>query len=452
MRVIPWQAGSIERWRAASWRLSTTAIWLGGIVIVGLTLRLVWVFYTDTIPLGGDPHWYFVVANNIARGFGFVAARNELFEIPGPGEPTAFWPPAYPIILGGLWKVIGISLTSAKVFNAVLGALTIPFIYALGRHIFDKRVGLLAAGLFAVFPNAIAWTPLLFPEELFILLFVAALWVLVAFPTTERGHWLPLIAFGALVGVAALTRGQGTVLIPIAAIYWLMRAGWLPALRSTAIVVLTAAAVISPWTIRNWVELDAFVPISTNSGAALRAGHAPDSTGTTMWTSDYIDGFYMWQSLYRPDWEVRGYREYTNLAISYAFSHPQREIELAGYKIYHLYRSDSGVIPWLNTVGATPIEPQWLQDALWWVFDYSYYTLLFVALGSMILWFRRDPNRLLLVNVVALWTIFHIVFLGEPRYHIPLFPIFTIAAAGGLLMAAATARAALDRLRPSRPS
>ena len=438
------------RWRIESLRVSTLALWLGGFFVLGLTLRLVLVFYTDTIPLGGDPHWYYVVAINIARGFGFVASRNELFEIPGPGEPTAFWPPAYPIVLGGLWKVIGVSLTSAKVFNAVLGALAIPFVYDLGRRIFDRRVGLLAAGLFAVFPNAIAWTPLLFPEELFVLLFVAALWVILAFPIAERGRWVPVAAFGALVAVATLARGQGAALIPIALLYWLMRAGWRPALRSTAVALLAAAVVIAPWTIRNWVELDAFVPIATNSGAALRAGHAPDSTGTTKWTKDYINGFYMWQSLYRPDWEVQGYREYTRRAIEYAFTHPKHELELTGWKVYHLYRTDSSVIPWLTTLGATPIEPAGLEDALWYVFDSSYYALLFAAVLTVPFWFRRNADRLLPLNILLWWTVFHIVFLGEPRYHVPLYPLMSIAAVGGSLAALAAARAAFERWRSER--
>jgi 4-amino-4-deoxy-L-arabinose transferase-like glycosyltransferase len=350
-------------------------------------------------------------------------------------------------VLAGFWKVLGIdaasdvglpsgaSLTSAKVLNAVLGALTIPFVYALGRRIFDRRVGLFAAGLFAIFPNAIAWTPLLFPEQLFVLLFVAALWVLVAFPAASGRPWVPLVAFGVLVGLATLTRGQGAVLVPIAAVYWLTRAGWRPAVSSTAIALLAAAAVIAPWTVRNGVELHAFVPISTNSGAALRAGHAPDSTGTTMWTRDRIDGFRMDESLYRPDWEVQGYREYTSRAIGYALTHPRRELALARSKVYHVYRSDSGVVPWLTTLGSTPIKPQALEDALEPLFDYAYYALLFVALASVPFWLRRNPDRLLLVSVVLLWTLFHVLFLGEPRYHVPLYPVFSIAVAAGVWLA-----------------
>ena len=436
------------QWRIDAIRLSSTVIWVGGLSLVGLALRLIWVFYTDTIPLGGDPHWYYVVGINIAQGFGFVASRNELWEIPGPGAPTAFWPPGYPFALGALFKVFGVGIATAQVLNAVLGALTIPFVFSLGKHIFDRRAGLIAAGLFAVFPNVIAGTPLLFPEPLFGLIFVIALWLLVTRSPADSNGWRTVVAFGLLAGMAALTRGQGTLLLPIAGLYWLASSGWRTAAQSTAIAAVAAAAVIAPWTIRNAVELHAFIPISTNSGAALRVGHNEDSIGTTKWTDDDVGGFKMWESPYRPDWEVQGYREYTKLAIGYALTHPVHEVELAGRKIYRLYRSDSTVLPWLTTLGATPLEPGGLEPALRYVLDVSYYGLIFVAIASAIFWFRRLPSRWLLVNVLLVWTLFHVAFLGEARYHIPLYPLFFIAAAGGGLAIYDRARAVFDR-RPA---
>lgn len=443
-------AAVCRRWLADGARVPSLALWLGALFGIGLTLRLVWVFYTDTIPLGGDPAWYLNVAANLAQGEGFAANHNEVGQLPRPPEVTAFWPPGYPFALAAVFKLSGVSVTSAQVLNAVLGALTVPFIYGLGSAIFDRRVGLLAAGLFAVFPNVIAGTPLLFSEPLFTLIFVAALWLLVVEPADRK--WLPLVAFGALTGLAMLTRGQGAVLVPIAAVFWLARDGWRAALRSSAVALLVAFAVIAPWTVRNAIELHAFVPISTSSGTALRSGHAPESVGTTKWTHDEIDGFYMWESLYRPDWEVKGYREYMRLAVDYALTHPKRETELGGLKIYHLYRSDAEVIPWLTTLGATPLEPDGLEDALWHVFDSSYYLLFFAAIASAPFWLRRDANRLLLASVFVFWTLFHVLFLGEPRYHIPLYPFFAIAVVGGLSIAIARGLAALERLRQRGPA
>lgn len=444
MRAFPPLGLSLPRWRAQILRIPAVAPWLGAITLLALALRLVWVFYTDTLPLGGDPHWYYVVGSNLAHGHGFVAQPNPIFgEIPGPGKPTAFWPPGYPFALAALFKLTGVGFTPAQIMNAVLGALTVPFVYALGKSIFDQRAGLLAAGIFAVFPNVIAGMPLLFPEPLFTLIFFAAILLLTVRPS-ER-PWLAYASFGALAGLACLTRGQGAVLFPVAVTYWLARDGWRPALRSTTLALLAAVLLITPWTLRNAVELHAFIPISTNSGAALRVGHGPESIGTTKWTHDKVDGYDMEQSMTSPDREAKAYRAYTRLAIDYALTHPMRELELTKLKLWNLYRSDAEIIPWITTLGTTPLKPDGLDDALWRVFDVTYYTLFLAAVVSLPLWVRRKPERVLLASVFVFWTLFHVAFLAEPRYHVPLFPAFAIAVAGGMWIAFDNARSALRR-------
>jgi 4-amino-4-deoxy-L-arabinose transferase-like glycosyltransferase len=296
---------------------------------IGLALRLFWVFYTESYPIGGDLRWYFIVATNLASGYGYVSNSNPspIFgELVGPGDPTAFWPPGYPLVLAGYWKVFPRGLESAEVFHAVLGALTVPLVYLLGAKLFDRRVGLSAAALFALFPNAIVWTPLVLSEHLFTFVFVAALWLLAVSGERDRAAWPLLVAIGFLTGVALLTRGQGVVLVPVMAVYWALRSGWRDAARSTALTLVVAVAVIAPWTARNWVELDAFVPISTNTSTVLRQGHSPESTGTHVWPDDVIDGFRPWESLYDPETEVTAYREYPGRAIDYALTHPWREV------------------------------------------------------------------------------------------------------------------------------
>jgi 4-amino-4-deoxy-L-arabinose transferase-like glycosyltransferase len=440
------------RWRIEGLRVPLWAVALGGMTLLGFALRLIWVLHTDAIPLGGDPHWYYTVGINIASGDGFVAARDEIWEVPGPGEPTAFWPPGYPFALGALFWLFGASVTTAQVLNALIGAMTVPLVFGLGARIFSRGVGLAAAGLFAVFPNVIAGTPVLFAEPLFTLISTATLLALVS-SSSKDARWLPYLGVGLLIGLAALTRGQGFVLVPIAATYWLLTSGWRRGARSTAIALLTTIAVIAPWTVRNAVELHAFVPVSTNSSAVLRIGHFDGADGAVRWSDDEIDGFTMLQSIYHTEWEVKGYREYQRLAIEYAFSHPGDEVVLSGKKVYHLYKTDSDVIPWLETLGATPLEPSWLKDTLHNVLDYGYYTMLFAAVGSTLLWARRrDANRLLLLVIIAYWTLFHIVFIGDPRYHQPLYPLFFISLAAGLSIAAPALLRAMAGPRGAAPT
>ncbi len=436
--------------RAQAIRISSTVLWVAAITTVALALRLFWVFYTDAVPAGGDPNWYLVVGINLAKGFGYVAPRDRnLYQIVGPGQPTAFWPPGYPFAFAALFKLFGVSVTHAKVLNAALGAATVPFVFGLGSSIFGRRAGLTSALVFAVLPSAIVWTPVLFPEPLFTLLFVAALWLLVA-PAPASLPWRNVVAFGLVTGMATLTRGEGAVLVPVAITYWLARGGLRPAARQAAVALAVMIATIAPWTIRNAVELHAFVPVSTNGGSVLRSGHSPEATGYTLWTTDEVNGVSMEQSLFRPDWEVESYRVYTRRAIGYAFTHPVREVQLSGLKLYHTYRSDAGMMPWLTTLGSTPLHPAGLRDALWYLLTYSYYVLFFATVASVPFWLRREPGRLLLSAVFVFWSLFHIVFTGDVRYHIPLLPLFAIALVGGAQSAVDVARGAFARLKAGR--
>ncbi|MEX0786980.1 MAG: hypothetical protein WD939_10110, partial [Dehalococcoidia bacterium] len=91
-----------------------------------------------------------------------------------------------------------------------------------------------------------------------------------------------------------------------------------------------------------------------------------------------------------------------------------------------------------------------LEDAMRLLLDYAWYALAFAATLLLPFWVRRDANGLLLVNVVVVWTLFHIAFLGEPRYHIPLYPLFIIAAVSGAASAIAKGRTLYERRFQSR--
>src|SRR3989304_6220229 len=213
--------------RPASWLARASPfLWATAVFAVALALRLAWVLSVDTQPAVSDPQLYHVLATNIAEGRGYVMLRAEgdHFLAGEGGQPTAWAPPGYPMALAAVYKLFGAGADSAKVFNAVAGALAVAFTYGVGRLAFGHRAGVLGALLFAFFPSHIVWSSSVLSESLFSLLFVAALWVLlVARPPNQqadtprlltnlarRAGWLTGAAlFGVLVGLATLTRGQG---------------------------------------------------------------------------------------------------------------------------------------------------------------------------------------------------------------------------------------------------
>src|SRR3972149_736591 len=87
-----------------------------------------------------------------ASGRGFVLDN---------GEDTAFWPPGYALALSSVYVLFGSGLTVAKLFNAVLGALTVLPAYGIGAAVFSPRAGLAAALVLALYPGHIFWTPIL---------------------------------------------------------------------------------------------------------------------------------------------------------------------------------------------------------------------------------------------------------------------------------------------------
>lgn len=417
------------------------------VVLVGLTLRVVWVLWVDPFPFG-DTYWYVNVAQNLIEGHGFAANPHGLFEPPGVPKATAYYPPLYPLTLAALWKVIGFSLTSGKLLNACLDTLTIFFVYDTGRRVFDRRAGLAAAAVYALLPNAIAWLPLLLSETLFTFLFLAALWVLVASrPWADARRPAVPGLFGLLAGLAVLTRGLGVVLPASALIFWLARDGRRAALRQLLLALVAAAAVIAPWTARNWIVMGTPIVVSSNTGYNLRIGHSEGANGTFGFLPDTIDGVESWRSLDRPDWEVRGYRAHTRRALGYALTHPLRELELATSKIYYLYRSDAEMAPAL-TAWSAPLEPQALEGVLEPLVTATWFLLLFAAVASAFVWLRRTPQRLLLAAVFLFWTAFHVIFFGLARYHLGLLPLMAVVATGGTAESLAAARTWMLRSRP----
>jgi hypothetical protein len=98
----------------------------------------------------------------------------------------------------------------------------------------------------------------------------------------EGASWGRWLLAGALFGVLALVRPEYlaiAVLVAIAVFAREAAADWRRSLLRAAIFLGALALVVVPWTIRNAVALDRFVPISTGGGQVLFAGTYLPSDG-----------------------------------------------------------------------------------------------------------------------------------------------------------------------------
>jgi 4-amino-4-deoxy-L-arabinose transferase-like glycosyltransferase len=238
---------------------------LAAIVAAGVVLRALYLFTIARNVTGiGDWHFYHWQANLIADGRGFL---DPFALLNGDEVPSAAHPPLYPLALAVVSKLGGNGELSHRSLGLLLGAATIVVIALLARRVAGERAGLVAAGLAAAYPVLVAADGALMSESLYGLLVAGGL--LAGWDLLERPRPWVAAAAGALVALAALTRSEALLLLPLLVLPVAWRGG--PAGRWARMAAAVAAfgLVLSPWMIRNATTFERFVPISTNDATVI---------------------------------------------------------------------------------------------------------------------------------------------------------------------------------------
>jgi 4-amino-4-deoxy-L-arabinose transferase-like glycosyltransferase len=238
---------------------------LPAIAAAGVVIRVLYtLFEAPWPPAGLDDQFYFsALPKLVADGEGFV--NPFLFVLQGGVSlPTAEHPPLHTVVLAGLAELGGTSPDAQRLTGAVFGAGTIVVIGLLARRLAGDRAGLLAAGLAAVYPVLVATDGALMSESLYVALVGAGL--LAALRLADAPGAGPAALLGAIVALAALTRSEALLMLPLV-LLGILRTR--PGRRAAAVAVAAFAVVLIPWTARTWSAFDQPVAISTNSGSAI---------------------------------------------------------------------------------------------------------------------------------------------------------------------------------------
>jgi len=243
---------------------------LAAILVLGLGLRL------DNAWKGRAPVFdaaaYATLAANLDHGDGFTLGRAAT-------QPATNYSPGLPLLVAGLYKLSGgVHQRLARLALALIGALAVLFTYLIGRRLSGPPAGLVGAAAVAVYPALLEYQGMLMGEPLATTLLAGA--VLAVLWATDGGNRRWLLP-GALFGALALVRPEYLAIAVLAGLVVLLRGR--RDLRSSAvragILLAGLAVVVAPWTIRNAIELDRFVPVSTGGGQVLFAGSYLPSGG-----------------------------------------------------------------------------------------------------------------------------------------------------------------------------
>lgn len=358
----------------------------------------------------GDSVFYHNVAHALAMGAGY----ND----PWGRGLTAQWPPAYPAALAVLYKLFGWHLAPAKGLNIAFAAVTIALTYLLARRIFDRRVAFLGAMLLAIFPGQIYFSTLVLAESMFAMVFLLVLLLALAW-TVQRpaSGWWQVLLIGLLVGLAGMVRAEGVFLAVVLVALWALTVRpWRTVARYGAITALGVVLALTPWTVRNAIQLHEFIPLRANAARTIGSALDPETTGVGI--GEPLPGS-------------------VGEGLSYQLGHPWEFLSSAGEKLRALYDDDADGIRKIQEPalpGGAPAyqaplsgeeEARWRRLANGYFFAVGAAALVAAALCLL----RRNRASLILVVAGLGWTLLFTFFNAFSRYHFPIVPLIAILAA-----------------------
>ena len=338
----------------------------------------------------------------------------------GDNPPTAFRPPGWPVVLAGVYGVSAPVTehrwTAARVAQALIGTLAVALIGLLAWRLLGPAGGLAALALAAVDTTLLGVGASLMSEPLFVCLVAGSL--LAALAAREGGRrWL--VAAGVLIGLATLVRTNGLVLVPVLALLASRRP------RDWAVVAGCAVLAIAPWTVRNVVVMDAFVPVASYFGTGL-AGTFNESTRTR---TDHPGG---WQSPRNvPELrdvhlsgmsELDKQAELRRRALRHLREHPGYAVEVAGRNAARML--SLGDVGWQRSNAGALGLPPWAgltMAAGFWVLLALAAIAVVAGPGRRLPWAWWLGPPLLVLSAALLG--------GELRYRAPVEPFLIVAAA-----------------------
>ncbi|HEY5011111.1 MAG TPA: hypothetical protein VIK61_00195 [Acidimicrobiia bacterium] len=228
---------------------------VGGVIlrlsVLAFIVRALYiVMYAKDLKLGWDATWYTGIADSLAAGHGYSVTCPVITTC--VVHQTALFPPVLPTLFAAAAKVGISSMLGRGLLLALIGSVTVYVIGLIGYRVGGREVAIAAAVVAALNPMMIILDGALMSEGVATLL--SALLMLLLIDQIRAVRTWRWFAMGTVVGLAALTRGEGPLWLIIIlgpSLFFLTVVGLRSRVRGLLIAAATMVVVVSPWMIRN---------------------------------------------------------------------------------------------------------------------------------------------------------------------------------------------------------
>ncbi len=319
--------------------------------------------------------------------------------------------PLYPLFLA----LFGGGEKAQLLTGIITGLISVILTGALTRAIFEsEKIGLVAAGMMAVYPMAVFYSVAGMTESLFVPL------VLGAFLALHKNR--PALA-STLFILSILARPTMDLFAPFV-IFWhtlvIRKAGLPRAFRDLAIYGILYALIMSPWWYHNTQKFDYFMRLSHGLGIVLYAGNNPmNISGGGIGKIDYNVANVFGDQI--PNSTAKYDRTLRNTAIKYIRNNPGNFFKMAGVKFVRIW-------------SLIPYSPALKGNKLALFASLSLLPVIVLAFATLIT--RRDLlwHLIPILGFIAYLTLVHMITIGSIRYRYPLEPLLIVIAAPSLLL------------------
>jgi hypothetical protein len=418
---------------------------LAAILALAVLLRIAVALYlgdiVDAPPLLTDQRSYDALGARLITGHGFSFDRGW-YPFTSPDTPTAHWSFLYSLFVAAVYAVAGIHPLAVRLVQAVMGGILLPWLtYRLAKRVFapadNSRIAWLpwVAALFAaIYAYFVLYAATLMTETFFIATLLWSLDETLAFakkPAPIQG-----VRLGLALGIAALLR-QSILPWAVVAYAWLLWVAYRQRQGRKAVISLVCstgliAALIAPFTIRNYVVYGQFLLLNSNAGYAMySAQHPMHGTDFQEFAAAPVPAEVLGHSEPQMD------RELMRRGIGFVLADPRRYLLLSlsrAWAYFEFWPSANTTL--INNLGRVGSFGLFLPFML--------YGLFLALRRRAVLWSSHSllayhPLALILL-FAAFYSVMHILTWAMPRYRLPVDAVL-------LLFAALAAIDLVERLR-----